>query len=172
MSLKDRLARLLRADVRRPKPASRRSKPTKIKTGNRTRPLANRWDPMGPANSIRFNEETYIDTFPSNRRVIHICEAIGEVTGREQTLLGSGASVAKLNPTMIGWANYFCLGPVRKAYRAVASHARKRLLPWLCAKQKLGKKESATDRSNFTITRETLPRYRLPIRGTSLGVLQ
>ena len=41
------------------------------------------------------------------------------------------------NRTMIGWANYFCLGPVSKAYRAVESHARKRLLQWLCAKHKL-----------------------------------
>ncbi len=24
--------------------------------------------------------------------------------------------VAKLNRTMIGWANYFCLGPVSNAY--------------------------------------------------------
>jgi RNA-directed DNA polymerase len=45
--------------------------------------------------------------------------------------------VAKLNRTMIGWANYFCLGPVSKAYRAVDRHARKRLRQWLCAKHKV-----------------------------------
>ena len=45
--------------------------------------------------------------------------------------------VAKLNRTIIGWANYFCLGPVSTAYRAVEQHARKRLLQWLCAKHKL-----------------------------------
>ena len=38
---------------------------------------------------------------------------------------------------MIGWANYFCLGPVSKAYRAVEQHARKRLRQWLCAKHKM-----------------------------------
>jgi RNA-directed DNA polymerase len=33
-------------------------------------------------------------------------------------------------------ANYFCLGPVSKAYRAVDSHACKRR-QWLCAKRKV-----------------------------------
>jgi RNA-directed DNA polymerase len=45
--------------------------------------------------------------------------------------------VAKLNRTMIGWANYFCLGSVSMAYRAVDSHACKRLRQWLCAKHKV-----------------------------------
>jgi RNA-directed DNA polymerase len=80
----------------------------------------------------------YLGTFPSKKRVIRICETISELTGRDQTLLDQVMVVAKLNRTMIGWANYFCLGPVSKAYRAVDQHARKRLLQWLCAKHKLG----------------------------------
>jgi hypothetical protein len=39
------------------------------------------------------------------------------MTGRDQLLLDQEMVVAKLNRTMIGWANYFCLGPVSKAYR-------------------------------------------------------
>jgi RNA-directed DNA polymerase len=78
----------------------------------------------------------YIGTVPSKKRVIRICEAISEMTGRDQTLLDQGIVVAKLNRTMIGWANYFCLGPVSKAYRVVENHARKRLRQWLCAKHK------------------------------------
>ena len=31
--------------------------------------------------------KTYIRTSPPKKRVIHICEAISEMTGREQTLL-------------------------------------------------------------------------------------
>ncbi len=58
-------------------------------------------------------------TVPSKKRVIRICEAISEMTGRDQTLLDQEIVVAKLNRMMIGWANYFCLGPVSKAYRAV-----------------------------------------------------
>jgi RNA-directed DNA polymerase len=79
----------------------------------------------------------YLGTVPSKKRVIRICEAISEMTGRDQTLLDQGTVVAKLNRTMIGWANYFCLGPVSKAYRAVDQHARKRLRQWLCAKHKV-----------------------------------
>jgi RNA-directed DNA polymerase len=45
--------------------------------------------------------------------------------------------VGKLNRTIIGWANYFCLGPVSQAYRVVDQHARKRLRQWLCAKHKV-----------------------------------
>jgi len=79
----------------------------------------------------------YIGTVPSKKRVIRICEAISEMTGRDQTQLDQEMVVAKLNRTMIGWANYFCLGPVSKAYRAVESHACKRLRQWLCAKHKV-----------------------------------
>ena len=45
--------------------------------------------------------------------------------------------VGTLNRMIVGWANYFCLGPVSKAYRAVEQHARKRLRQWLCAKYKV-----------------------------------
>jgi hypothetical protein len=59
------------------------------------------------------------------------------MTGRDQTQQDQEMVVAKLNRMMIGWANYFCLGPVSKAYRAVEKHACKRLRQWLCAKHKL-----------------------------------
>jgi RNA-directed DNA polymerase len=79
----------------------------------------------------------YLGTVPSKKRVIRICETISGMTGRDQTLLDQEVVVAKLNRTMIGWANYFCLGPVSKAYQAVDQHARNRLLQWLCAKHKV-----------------------------------
>jgi len=80
---------------------------------------------------------TYMGTVPSKKRVIRICEAISSETGRNKTLLDQETVVGTLNRMMTGWANYFCLGPVSKAYRAVERHARKRLRQWLCAKHKV-----------------------------------
>ena len=56
---------------------------------------------------------------------------------QNRTLLDHEQVVAKLNRMMGGWANYFCLGPVSKAYRAVERHACKRLRQWLRAKHRV-----------------------------------
>ena len=79
----------------------------------------------------------YLGTVPSKRRVTRFCAEISGETGRNKTLLDQASMVGRLNRMMTGWANYFCLGPVSKAYRAVEQHARKRLRQWLCAKHKL-----------------------------------
>jgi hypothetical protein len=42
-----------------------------------------------------------------------------------------------LNHRLVGWANYFCLGAVSKAYRAVTAHACRRLRQWLVETQKV-----------------------------------
>ena len=39
--------------------------------------------------------------------------------------------VSALNRQLVGWSNYFCLGPVSSAYRAVDQHTRYRLRQWL-----------------------------------------
>ena len=80
---------------------------------------------------------TFLGTVPSKKRVIRICEAISGETGRNKTPLDQQTVVGTLNRMMIGWANYFCLGPVSKAYRAVEEHARKRLRQWLRVKHKV-----------------------------------
>jgi hypothetical protein len=79
----------------------------------------------------------YLGTVPSKRRVIRICQAISGETERNKTLLAPETVVETLNRMMIGWANYFCRGPVSKAYRAVERHARPRLRWWLCVKRRL-----------------------------------
>ena len=89
----------------------------------------------------------YLGTTPSKKRVQRICAAISEETRRSKTQLDRKTVVGTLNRMMIGWANYFCLGPVSKAYSAVERHAQKRLRQWLRAKHNLrgsaSKKHSA-----------------------------
>jgi RNA-directed DNA polymerase len=78
----------------------------------------------------------YLGTVPSKKRVQRICRAISDETGRDPVWQDSKTIVAKLNRMMTGWANYFCLGPVSKAYSAVDMHAHRRLRRWLCDKHK------------------------------------
>ncbi len=78
----------------------------------------------------------YLGTTPSKKRVQRICKAISQETGRNKTLLAQETVITTLNRIMIGWANYFCLGPVWKAYSAVERHTCRRLRQWLCAKHK------------------------------------
>jgi hypothetical protein len=42
-----------------------------------------------------------------------------------------------MNRLLLGWSNYFCLGPVSRAYRAIDRDGRNRLRQWLCAKHKV-----------------------------------
>jgi group II intron reverse transcriptase/maturase len=81
----------------------------------------------------------YLGTIPAKTRVKRICQAISNETGRNRTQLDHATVVTKLNRMMTGWANYFCLGPVSKAYRAVDQHARRRLRWWLCHKHKVSR---------------------------------
>jgi len=78
----------------------------------------------------------YLGTTPSKKRVQRICKAISQETGRNKTLLAQETVITTLNRIMSGWANYFCLGPVWKAYSVVERHTCRRLRQWLRAKHK------------------------------------
>lgn len=79
----------------------------------------------------------YLGTRPSRKKVLRLCREIGEMTGRRWTLMDATDRVSRLNRMLVGWANYFRLGPVSKAYRIVDNHTRHRLRQWLCAKHKV-----------------------------------
>jgi RNA-directed DNA polymerase len=76
----------------------------------------------------------YLGTRPSAKRVSRIKREISALTGRRWVLLPVEDQVARLNRLLTGWSNYFCLGAVSAAYRAVDYHARARLRQWLCRK--------------------------------------
>lgn len=83
------------------------------------------------------NGKAYIGTRPAEKRVKRACRMISDLTHCRTGQLAVEDRVQKLNQFMEGWANYFCLGPVSKAYRAIDSHARNRLRQWLCRKHKV-----------------------------------
>jgi len=108
----------------------------------------------------------YLGTTPSKKRVQRICEAISEATRRSQTQQAAETLVEMLNRQIIGWANYFCLGPVSKAYRAVERHTGRRLRQWLCAKHK--RQGSGTKRYPDEFLHEECGLVRLTKRTASL----
>jgi len=99
---------------------------------------------MGPTDSIKFNEDLprYV--------------SLEEATGREQTLLDQEIVLNRL-----GSGQLRALGRHSGGMTVAAEmHTPQESEAWFSIY------------SEFAITPETLPRYRLPIRGTSLGVLQ
>jgi hypothetical protein len=81
--------------------------------------------------------KAYLGTIPAKRRVQRICAEVSEVTAHRRTRQEIETVVGTLNRKLMGWSNYFCLGPVSKAYRSIDRHTARRLRQWLCAKHKV-----------------------------------
>jgi RNA-directed DNA polymerase len=88
---------------------------------------------IGPCYRAR-SGTCYLGTRPSAKRVARIKREISAMTSRRWVLLPVEDQVARLNRLLNGWSNYFCVGSVSAAYRAVDYHARGRLRQWLCRK--------------------------------------
>jgi group II intron reverse transcriptase/maturase len=78
-----------------------------------------------------------LSTRPSRKAVQRLKAKINVAAGRNRTLLDVEDVVANLNRMLMGWANYFCRGPVSTAYRHIDEHARTRLRRWLGTKHKV-----------------------------------
>ncbi len=78
----------------------------------------------------------YIGMKPSKTAIRRIRRRISEATARQWFYADVQDRVRTLNQMMIGGANYFCLGPVGRAYGAVDQHAQRRLRQWLRRKHK------------------------------------
>ena len=79
----------------------------------------------------------YIGTRPSKKKVQRLCREISEMTSSRWKFKDKEEQVAAINRKLNGWSNYFCLGPVSKAYAVVDSHVNRRLRQWLCQKHKI-----------------------------------
>jgi group II intron reverse transcriptase/maturase len=79
----------------------------------------------------------YIGTRPSKKSVKRMIDSIRAGTDRKLCWLEATEVVARLNLGLVGWANYFCLGPVSKAYKSIDAYTITRLRRWLCDKHKV-----------------------------------
>ena len=81
--------------------------------------------------------QAYIGTKPSKKRVLRFCQNISQKTDRKTCGRDTEEVIGELNLMLKGWANYFQLGSVSRAYESVDSHVRRRLRQWLGRKHKI-----------------------------------
>lgn len=79
----------------------------------------------------------YLAPKPKKSKVQQMSRKVSELTDRRGCWKAVEEVVASLNAALSGWANYFSLGPVTKAYQILDKHTRKRLRRWLCKKHRV-----------------------------------
>jgi RNA-directed DNA polymerase len=90
---------------------------------------------FGPRTSWKTGR-VYVTPTPATKKVQAVCDKISLATCGSTTWRNEAEQVGKLNQLLVGWANYFRLGYVTAAWRAVQQHACRRLRWWLRRKHR------------------------------------